>query len=340
MGNKDIISQQDLSVGLQLMSEQYPHIKVHEAAVIQDGGIKTIWKLETSEGTVCLKRIRKSLPIVDYTTKVQTYLFNKGALVAEIIPTKDSELYFVLDGYGLVLYRWIVGSDLDMEGIPEHLEHGLSGLAQFHLQTVGFVPPPGSQVYNRMGVWPDNYTSMLEEFLKWKSIAVSETSEFHKKYLNHIDEIIAMAEYSIELLNKSCYAEWVESIGDYGYMCHQDYGKGNALLTEQGVYVLDLDNLAYDIPLRDVRKLIMKRMKEVGEWKANELNRWVCAYAAVLPLSADQKRILYIDLLFPHEFHGTCKNVFNKGKPGELKKINQSYLAETAKLPTLNLVLK
>jgi hypothetical protein len=44
------------------------------------------------------------------------------------------------------------------------------------------------------------------------------------------------------------------------------------------------------------------------------------------------KRILYIDLLFPHHFHGTCKNVFNKGKPGELNKMNQIYQMETAKL--------
>jgi spore coat protein I len=37
-------------------------------------------------------------------------------------------------------------------------------------------------------------------------------------------------------------------------LCHQDYGKGNALLTDEGVMVIDLDNVSFDLPARDLRK--------------------------------------------------------------------------------------
>ncbi len=87
---------------------------------------------------------------------------------------------------------------------------------------------------------------------------------------------------------------------------------------------MDLDNLTYDIPLRDVRKLITKRMEELG-WNLEELERLINCYEAVLPLTPEQKQVLYIDLLFPHKYYGYAKNPFKKGEPGEVKKLLKGY---------------
>nr|WP_263327395.1 CotS family spore coat protein [Neobacillus sp. Marseille-Q6967] len=329
----------DLELGMQLMAENYPHLQITGIEVLQGGGIKTVWKVETSAGTVCLKRIRKSLPIVKFTTAAQAFLSAKGALVADIIPTKDNELYFVHEGYALVLYSWIEGTDLDMEENQEHLDAGLKGLAQFHKDTVGFVPPADCETYNRMGVWPDHLEKMLAELKEWKTESEKQNSDFHQAYLSMADEIIDMAEQAVQLLKSSCYSEWIEEIGDYGYMCHQDYGKGNALQTDKGVYVLDLDNLAYDIPLRDVRKLIFKRMAELGYWDLDEVERLIGCYESVLPLTQDQRKIIYIDLLFPHKFYGYVKKPFKKGEIGEEKKLLKSYRVEADKMPVLRKLL-
>ncbi|MCD4838889.1 MULTISPECIES: CotS family spore coat protein [Neobacillus] len=330
----------DLELGKQLMAENYPHLQLTNIEIIQGGGIKTVWKIETTEGIFCLKRIRKSLPIVKFTTSAQAYLSSKGALVAAIIPTKDNNLYFVHEGYALVLYSWIEGTDLDMEKNQEHLEIGLKGLAQFHKDTVGFVPPPDCETYNRMGVWPDNFKKMLEELKQWKSVSEQQNTPFHQTYLNIADEIIKMAEKSVQLLDRSCYHEWVKEIGEYGYMCHQDYGKGNALHTKEGVYVLDLDNLAYDIPLRDVRKLIFKRMAELESWNLNLVEHLINCYASVLPLTEEQRKIIYIDLLFPHKFYGYVKKPFKKGEDGEIRKLLKTFNVEKDKMPVLRQLLQ
>lgn len=330
---------EDLILGKNLMNENYPHITVTEIKVIQGGGIKTVWKLETSIGTVCLKRIRKSIPIVKFTTAAQAYLYAKGALVCSIIPTKDGELFFVHEGYALVLYSWIDGSDLEMDKNPEHLYTGLKGLAQFHQDSVGFIPPDDCETYDRMGVWPDHYSKMIEELKQWKSDAEKKTSEFHQIYVQTVDEMIGRAEQALQLLQSSCYSEWIHSIGEYGYLCHQDYGKGNALQTDKGVYVLDLDNLTYDIPLRDVRKLITKRMEELG-WNPEELEHLINCYESILPLTPGQKQILYIDLLFPHKYYGYVKNPFKKGEQGEVKKLLKGYQFDLEALPVLQKVLQ
>lgn len=336
----DDIMMKDLELGKQLMTVNYPHLHILGIEVIQGGGIKTVWKVETSAGIVCLKRIRKSLPIIKFTTAAQAYLSTKGALVASIIPTKDYELYFVHEGYGLVLYSWIEGSDLDMEENEEHLDTGLKGLAQFHKDSVGFVPPADCTTYDRMGVWPEHYEKMLEEIKQWKTESEKQNSAFHQAYLNIADEMINMADQAVQLIKNSYYSEWVQEIGKYGYMCHQDYGKGNALQTENGVYVLDLDNLAYDIPLRDVRKLIAGRMVELGYWDLVELERLISCYESIFPLTQEQRKIIYIDLLFPHKFYGYVKKPFKKSEIGVEKKLQKCYRVEVEKIPVLQQVLK
>ncbi|CAG7635844.1 CotS family spore coat protein [Paenibacillus allorhizosphaerae] len=278
---------EERELGMRLLAEHYPQLAVDKAEVIQTGGIKSVWKVHMSQGTWCLKRIRKS-------TAVQVYLHGKGALVADIVRTKDDRLYFVHDGYALVLYMWIEGSDLFMDEAPD-LYTGLKGLAQFHNASVGFMPPADGQMYDRMGEWLRHYRKMRDELTQWRNESKRETSAFHRSYWNTAGGMISMADQAIQWLEQSCYSQWVQSIGQYGPLCHQDYGKGNALLTKQGVYILDLDNLAYDIPVRDARKLITKRMERLGRW--------------------DQRRVLYIDLLFPHPITEMSNGFSRKKSP-------------------------
>ena len=331
---------ENLELSKHLMALHYPHISVNEMTVIQDEPVKTIWKLETSIGTVCLKRIRKSIPIVKFTTAAQDYLHKKGALVAGIIPTKSNELFFIHEGFGLVLYEWIDGTDLEMEDVSEHAYAGLRGLAQFQKDSVGFMPPADCETYDRMRVWPRHHKKMLDEMKQWRTEAQNQSTPFEQAYIKVVDEMIALAEQAIEMLDASCYMEWVEEIGQYGYMCHQDYGSGNALQTDKGVYVLDLDNVTYDIPLRDVRKLITKRMEEIGgEWEQAELEKLVNSYESIMPLTDEQRKLLYIDMLYPHQFYGCVKNPFKKGKVGEAKKIEKNYRLEIDKLLLLRQLL-
>lgn len=329
-----------LQLGKQLMNENYPFMQVTDITIMQSGGIKTIWKMDTPTGSFCLKRIRKTIDSVKFTTAAQDYLYNKGALVAEIMLTRDGQLFFIHEGYALVLYSWIEGADLEMDENLEHLCTGIKGLAQFHRESVGFIPPVDCEVSTRMGKWPEYYRKMAEHLIDWKMEAQKEMTPFHLAYLKTVDEMVDMAYQAILLIEASTYSEWVKQIGNYGYLCHQDYGPGNALETEQGVYVLDHDNLTYDIPLRDVRKLIVKRMDEMEHWDQDELKRIIGWYETVFPLTPEQRHILYIDLLFPNEYYGDAKNPFKKGKRGEAGKIITAYEFEIEKQAILSRLLQ
>ena len=152
--------------------------------------------------------------------------------------------------------------------------------------------------------------------------------------------MIQMAELACDLLENSCYEDWVKEIGPYGYMCHQDYGRGNALQTKNGVYILDLDNLAYDLPIRDVRKMLTERMKTNEAWDWKQFKQLISAYTSILPLTDEQMNLLYIDLLYPHFFHSAAKYRFKKGTTGSLKKLGKAYRFEKEKLAGLRKLIK
>ncbi|CAG7632113.1 Spore coat protein I [Paenibacillus solanacearum] len=320
----------ELELGARLMAEHYPHLTVTDLEVIQGGGIKTVWKIDASRGLYCLKRLGKPLPYVEAVTAAQLHLRRNGACVADIVRTKEDGLYSIHGGYAFVLYSWIDGSDLYMDEIPD-LYTGLRGLARFHQASSGFDPPDGSRMVDRMGEWPRHYRKLRSELALWRGEAKRETSAFHQSYLETAGGMITMADQAILALERSCYSEWVRAAGPYGPLCHQDYGKGNALLTERGVYVLDLDNVAYDLPVRDTRKVIAKRMERLGRWDSKELERCVACYESVYPLTPAQRQVLLIDLLFPHSYYGYAKRCFKKEQSCEGERLRTIVGMETAK---------
>ena len=135
----------------------------------------------------------------------------------------------------------------------------------------------------------------------------------------------------MEALQKSSYGDLTDIAFERSALCHQDYGEGNAILKEDTVYILDLDGITYDLPVRDLRKIIGKRMEKLGRWDKKLIEDIMLWYEKNNKLSSEEKNLLKIDLLFPHRFFGTVKNLFKKNKvlaPGEITRIRDLELSK------------
>lgn len=302
-------------------------IKVASMRVTQSGGIKTVWRIDTSDTVLCLKRLKQPLDKALFSIKAQDYLSQKGAKVPAIVPSKNGELYTVSDNQVFVVYQWVTGKNLSLDNRTQ-LEKATYGIAEFHLASTGYQPPENSSVSSKLGRWPHHYNSMLNRFMDWQETAKkSSENPLSRVFLANVDRNIKLGEKAVAMLNKSCYMDWVNKSESQKILCHQDYGDGNALLTPEGVYVIDLDGVTFDLPVRDLRKIINKRMATIGKWDEDLLKSIIKWYCKVNPLTRDQLEVLFIDLLFPHEFHDTAKNPYRKNKP-----ISAEKLARVAKL--------
>lgn len=282
--------------------------------VIQQGGIKTVWKVILDKGALCLKRLNKSPEKVLFSSEAQKYIKTKGGLVPGIIENKMSESITHYNNDLFILYEWVDGKQLNFN-IKEDFEASMKGLALFHMCSQGYKPPHEARVSTKLSKWPEQYQSMLNKMKDWKSVSQQKAGiAVHETYLKWIEPIVVLGEKALEYLEHSEYNQLSCPGSSSVVLCHQDFGKGNALLTPKGVYVLDLDGVTYELAARDLRKIILKTMENQSEWNEQVMKNIITWYEKGRVLSAEERKMVYIDSLFPHGFFGCVKNQFIKNK--------------------------
>ncbi|OGO77172.1 MAG: spore coat protein [Clostridiales bacterium GWB2_37_7] len=303
--------------------------------IIQSGAIKTVWKIKTSGGTLCLKRLRQTYDKVLFSAYAQIYIKNSGGNVPGIILDQKAQPIVQYNDQLFVVYEWLEGKDLNFSNKAD-LEAALKGLAIFHKASKGYRYPENSRESSKFGRWPEQYTSMRNRFEAWKELAAaSKSNGSHASYLKYVDSMIEAADLTLELIDKSQYKNLSTPDSDLKVLCHQDFGKGNAISTQEGVIVLDLDSVTYDFSARDLRKIIGKQAVDNTMLNIRTVNDILNWYTRENPMSDDEKKILYIDLLFPHWFHGLIKNQYLNNKQVNPSEIEKVVRFEKSKLPLL-----
>ncbi|HET7579643.1 MAG TPA: CotS family spore coat protein [Bacillales bacterium] len=286
-------------------------LEVTDLELVQGGQMALVWKVNTPEGPVCLKRINRPEKKALFSIHAQNYLAEKGARVPAIIITKDQQLFAKHGPFLFVVYDWIEGRQFDM-AVPEDVEWMMKGLAEYHQNSRGYWPPEGVPAASKLGQWPKHYTKRFRQMEAWKLIAEKQPEDpFSAHYLDIADEFIESGKDIQHQLETSHYEEWVEKCKSEPNLCHQDYGTGNTMLVGDEVWIIDLDTTAYDLPIRDLRKIIIPMMSDAGTWQPDLFDRTLSAYESVNPLTADQKKVMYIDMMFPYELYDVVRDKFS-----------------------------
>ena len=304
-------------------------------SLLQGGTVKTVWKLSWQGRPLCLKRLKQTFDKALFSVRAQIYIKNSGGKVPGVILNKSQEPVVQLNEQLFVLYEWIDGKDLDF-GAPADLRKALQGLAGFHIASKGYSPPEQSRISTKLGKWPEQYESMKNKLLAWKKIADGDSSRpQYKAYSTYADSMAAMADQALERIGKSDYAALTEAGSGSIVLCHQDFGRGNVLAASDGIYVLDLDGVTFDLPARDLRKIIGKNAENAGQWQAGTIRQILDWYMEINPMGEGEVEVLYADLLFPHWFFGLVKNQFKNDKPIKASAIERIARLEEAKAPLI-----
>lgn len=309
-------------------------------SIIQSGSIKTVWKVKTSVKTLCLKRLKQTYDKVLFSVNAQIYIKNSGGNVPEIIMNKKDQPIVQYNDQLFVVYEWLEGKDLNFNNNVD-LEAALRGLATFHKASKGYQEPENARESSKFGRWPEQYTSMKNRFETWRDFALQNKSNgSHACYLKCVDSMIEGSDLTLEYIDKSQYQNLSTPNSDLKVLCHQDFGKGNAISTTNGVIVLDLDSVTFDFSARDLRKIIGKLAIDKGTFDISRINDILNWYSKENPITEDEKKILYIDLSFPHWFHGLIKDQYIKNKLANPSEIEKVVRFEKAKLPLLRKLLE
>ncbi|WP_078596794.1 CotS family spore coat protein [Evansella clarkii] len=271
------------------------------------GGL--IWKLETDDGPKSLKILHRPPVRSLFSIAAQEYLVKKGAKVPEVIKTKQGES-FVNKGEKL----WFVAEWIDpLWQVSDDLNGAklLSGaIADFHERSKGFVPPERCVKSSRLKRWPKKYAKIITKMNWFREITElygeMPASQVIQESLP-IFEIQAVNAH--EKLLSSPYRKLADR-GDKAWgLAHQDYGSSNGQQSSDGMWIIDLDGVAFDLPVRDMRKLIDEYMYNLGYWDLEWVMGMLEAYDEVNPIEDELFEVLLIDMSHPNLFYKHVKEM-------------------------------
>lgn len=306
-------------------------LHVQQIELIQGGQMALVWKVHTDKGPYCLKRIHRPEKKALFSIYAQDYLAKKGSRVPGIVPTRQDQLYTKHGPFLYLVYDWIEGRPFDLS-VPEDQAWLMKGLAHYHLESIGYEPPEGIPVFSKLGQWPRHYIKRCRQMESWKHIASNATEDpFSELYLAEIDPHIQYGKQLIERLCSSHYEKWVSACRMKPGLCHQDYGTGNTLLSDNRIWIIDLDTTTFDLPIRDLRKTIVPLMGDQVTWDRDLFHHLLASYEKVNPLSGDEKHVMFLDMLFPYELYETANERFGRKNDLPAEELQQALDYEKRK---------
>jgi CotS family spore coat protein len=272
---------------------------------------KGVWRINTSNGNKIPKKMSNSEATLKFIIAGINHLIRNGIKIPQIIKTKSNMSYVKNNEICFILSDEIEGIKPTYDSLQE-LEMIAKELGKFHKASSGFIYPYDAKPKNHLGTWIEEYTNYLENMNKFY------IQERQRKIHNDIGNLIIKefpyfherGRKAVEGLKGSEYREWVVKINNNGCLCHQDFSSANLLNTRDGIYILDTDSLAIDLPARDIRKLLNKIMKKSGTWDFEKVKRIIGWYNQKNPLSPSEWKVVIFDLMFPHLFLGAMDKYY------------------------------
>ncbi|MBA1336620.1 MAG: hypothetical protein HPY66_3055 [Firmicutes bacterium] len=277
-------------------------------------GKKGVWWIKAPDGYKILKKQSNSKETVGFIIAAVEYLQRRGIRIPQIIRTVDGGNYAYSGNNCYILSEAVYGKNPDYSN-PGELKRTAQEMARFHKSSIGFTPPADCKPRVHLGKWPEKYRADVDKLKNFYAAEGSQPqhSAFGSIILKEFPHFLKRIENSIDGLEGSCYSSWVNSCIDTGCLCHQDFAAGNLVLTESGeFFVLDTDSVTMDIPIRDVRKLLLKIMKKRGGWDVGLARDILAWYQEKNPLDLCQWQVLKWELLYPHLFAGIMGKYYEK----------------------------
>ncbi|MFC5701446.1 CotS family spore coat protein [Cohnella faecalis] len=269
-----------------------------------------IWKIVTNHGPRSIKVLHREPSRSLFSIGAQQYLVEQGARVPQLIPTVEGALYVEAGGKLWIVTDWIEPlipvSKVDVEGAASLC----NGLGEFHRISKGYVPPPNAGKSSRLYGWKKNYEKIIAKIGWFRHIAEAypETAA-SARLLSVVDEFERQALDIFARFQESPYGR-MKAMGEpYWGLAHQDYGWSNGQMGPDGIWIIDLDGVAYDLPFRDLRKLITSTMDDMGVWDLTWVRGMIDGYHQANPIDQEMFELLWIDMAFPNEFYKHVKEV-------------------------------
>jgi CotS family spore coat protein len=275
--------------------------------------VKDVYKVRTNYGYKNLKVSPLNLKRLTFVHKAIGHLEQQGfSRMYPIIPAQNGSTYICVAGKAFSLFDWIEGRQCDFSNLSELGESGKI-LAEFHLYSAGFIPPPHSNMRDQIGKCLQHFEERYGQLLDFAAIAKHSSDDaFARQYLTNLPFFLPMAQRAIYKLRHSAYGQLVQLARINRTFCHGDPAARNFILTpRRQIFMIDFDSCRLDLPVMDLIKFTRRVLKK-QHWNYRIAKYLIDAYQQVQPLNPSELEVMKAVFYFPQKFWRMAHRHFKK----------------------------
>lgn len=279
--------------------------------------VRSVYKVKTSEGIYCLKKVGNREKKAIKSIRIMEYLSLKGFnKVARPVYCKTGKILVKTDDSSYYLTNWIDAEEVNFDDIDQ-VTDCVRLLAEFHENAKGFYLD-GVKMKSNLGKIFNIYNDKIQlmNIFKDKLEKMKNKSIFDITYQENLDFYIAQAKQAIELLKHSEYMSLCEDSKKEKYICHNSFYYQNILRDSSNNYfIVDFESCLYDLPLIDLAKFIRRIMSRNNFlWDFNYCKELINEYSKIKKISDKEYKILLALLIFPYKFFRLGRKRYIKKK--------------------------
>ncbi|MDR6549952.1 aminoglycoside phosphotransferase family protein [Paenibacillus qinlingensis] len=260
-------------------------------------------KITADEGLFILKRMRMDEYRLRHMLDVEDFLRSRGIHIPFVYPTDEAQNYMRYKGNLYVLQQWICGVAYPLTTVDKAVKLAAL-LGSIHMISKEY-PASIGPIYHGSARWEREYEEALCYLERWKNESLQSDEPWRLAVLSYIDFSIATGKYVQEQIS-ACSRAWKENQPQL-VVSHNDFHLQNIVQAEsQDIYILDWEFVRFDVPSRDLNRLLYAIVKKTSGWNPLVFKKVMRAYLAQNGLTSHEMKFMYLDLAFPHN---VCRNL-------------------------------
>ncbi|MGL5380816.1 CotS family spore coat protein [Clostridium sp.] len=258
---------------------------------------RAVYKVESSEGTFCLKKVYYNEKSLLYVYSAMEWLSRNNLDVPKLLPTTTNNRYTNYSDMLFILTPWIEGEKCNFDNI-DHVRLSSKNLAKLHKVSKNFFPIKGSEQRQGLADYNSSVNKHFTQLLNAINNGHRYDDDFSKIFLNSLDENLQLAKLSLEISSSINNENLSRSL------CHGDYVNKNILIkSDDTISLIDFDKCKYDYCAHDISYFLRRYLKREGtNWDTELTLDMLNNYMSISELTPDDLKYILAYLAFPQKY--------------------------------------